>query len=157
MNTPLHIIAVCALVRNERKEILSIRHHRRGWELPGGQVDEGEDLVHALQREVFEETGMLVSNPKLKGVYSNLQTDNFENQKSKPRLILAFTALRVSGQVTTSEESPEVAWLTEEELLFRISQPFTKMRVKDLLKHSEDIVYKAYMAEPFELKSGFDI
>ena len=29
------------------------------WEVPGGKLDEGQDLSHAQEREVMEETGFL--------------------------------------------------------------------------------------------------
>ena len=41
---PCHIVAVGGLVRNADGLILLMRHPRRGWEFPGGQVEEGEDL-----------------------------------------------------------------------------------------------------------------
>jgi len=38
---------------------LMVRHKDRGWELPGGWVENDEDEQMAALREVFEETGLL--------------------------------------------------------------------------------------------------
>jgi 8-oxo-dGTP diphosphatase len=35
-----------------------VRHRRRGWEMPGGHVEEDEDARDAVMREFREETGM---------------------------------------------------------------------------------------------------
>ena len=36
------------IVLNDQKEILLIKGPRRGWEMPGGQVEEGESLKDAV-------------------------------------------------------------------------------------------------------------
>jgi ADP-ribose pyrophosphatase YjhB (NUDIX family) len=53
-------IRVSAILR-WRGRILLARHDRAGdavWLLPGGGVQSGESLVRALQRELWEETGL---------------------------------------------------------------------------------------------------
>lgn len=43
---------------NEQKDnVVLTRHHRRGWEMPGGKVEPGETPEEAAVRELFEETG----------------------------------------------------------------------------------------------------
>jgi 8-oxo-dGTP diphosphatase len=70
---PKHIIAVSALVKNEKDEVLLLRTHLRSdtWEMPGGNVEIGEPLDEAVRREVFEETGILIRPIGITGVYYN--------------------------------------------------------------------------------------
>jgi 8-oxo-dGTP diphosphatase len=53
-------VRVSAILR-WRGRILLLRHEKGGsevWLLPGGGVKSGESLLHALQRELWEETGL---------------------------------------------------------------------------------------------------
>lgn len=65
IDNPRHVIVVSTLIRNTSDQILLIRHHKRGWEIPQGKVEEGESLIEALHREVLEETGVQVETGKL--------------------------------------------------------------------------------------------
>ena len=38
---------------------LMVLNKKRGWELPGGEIEEGEKIDEAALRELFEETGLL--------------------------------------------------------------------------------------------------
>lgn len=48
-----HVWIVC---RYQGKWLLT-NHSKRGWEFPGGKVEERESAVEAAKREVYEETG----------------------------------------------------------------------------------------------------
>lgn len=55
---PKHIVSAAAIVMNNDNEILLIKGPCRGWEMPGGQVEEGESLKDAAIRETKEESGI---------------------------------------------------------------------------------------------------
>jgi 8-oxo-dGTP pyrophosphatase MutT (NUDIX family) len=89
--TPKHIVAAAALVTNEDDHVLMIYSPYRGWETPGGQVEQGEDLLAGLLREIREESGVVAAIGPLVGLYSNLNP-------AQPILIAGFLARYVSGQ-----------------------------------------------------------
>jgi 8-oxo-dGTP diphosphatase len=134
---PKHIVAVSALITDPNSSlILLIRSPRRGWEFPGGQVEEGESLTEALIREVHEETGVDVSVGPLAGVYSNIRSS-----------IVMFGFLCTwtgGGEPTTSSESVEVEWVTPEEAQIRVVRPPLKDRLQDMLEFTGQVVYRSY-------------
>lgn len=60
------VAAVGGLIVNDRNELLLVRRAREPgkgkWGLPGGFVDRHETIEHALAREVFEETNLVLSS-----------------------------------------------------------------------------------------------
>ena len=55
------------------------------WDLPGGHLKDNESLFEGLEREVEEETGLSVSEPKLISIDNNLHFFycNYDSQPVK--------------------------------------------------------------------------
>lgn len=139
----LQTIVVGCLVRNEKQEVLLIRHHKRGWEIPQGRVEEGEDLITALQREVREESGVEIEPGPLAAIWSKL---------SPPAaLILTFLGRYKSGVLTASDDSLEAAWIQEAEALAMIENPIMRDRFISLLEFSGMPIYRAYSTGPYQV------
>jgi ADP-ribose pyrophosphatase YjhB (NUDIX family) len=79
-----------------------------GWTLPGGWADVGESPARAAEREVFEEAGLQVRALRLVGVYDANRIEAalplFHAYK------LVFLCERLTGDLTTSNETSEVAF-----------------------------------------------
>ena len=143
MNHPTHIVAVSGLIRHPDGNILLIKSPRRGWEFPGGQVEEGEDIIHALIREVQEETGINASIDSLVGIYSNI--------KSPTKVMFGFLGDYLSGELETSEESLETIWISRQSALQHITNPAVSDRMKDMVDFSGRVIYRAYTTNPYQI------
>ncbi|EOO77373.1 phosphohydrolase (MutT/nudix family protein) [Bacillus cereus VD021] len=70
-NHPLILIGSHAIILNEKNEILlQLRTDFNRWGIIGGALEYNETLEDALQREVYEETGLIIKNPELFRTYS---------------------------------------------------------------------------------------
>jgi 8-oxo-dGTP diphosphatase len=140
---PKHTVVVACLVRNGSGNILLIRSPGRGWELPQGRVEEGEDLLEALRREVREETGVEVDPGPLAAVYSQVSP--------MPAIVFTFLGTYLSGSLATSEESLDVEWFPPEEGLRLVTHPVNLERLSTLLDFRGKTVYKSYACKPYRI------
>jgi 8-oxo-dGTP diphosphatase len=145
MTLPKHVLVVSCLVRNDENKILLVKHHIRGWELPQGRVEEGETIIFALSREVLEEAGVTINHAKLAVIWSKISAPE--------TLILCFTANYASGELTPSEETPEVRWSPEEEVSHWVSHPVNRDRIDSLLKMHDTLKFHSYTTSPYRILS----
>lgn len=80
-----------------------------GVSFPGGHVEPGESFTQSVIREVREETGLTIEQPRLVGI------KQFQTEADERYVVLLYRADRYSGTLTTSEEG-EVFWVRRSEL-----------------------------------------
>ncbi|MBU9719881.1 MULTISPECIES: NUDIX hydrolase [Bacillaceae] len=129
---PKHIVSAATIVINEQREILLIKGPRRGWEMPGGQVEEGESLKAAAIRETKEESGIEVEVLKFCGVFQNV------NQSICNTL---FLAKPIGGKLTTSSESLEVGFFPIQQALEMVEWHNFRQRIEYCLDESTHPFY----------------
>lgn len=58
--SPAYSVGAVAVIWHGDEVLFLGQRHRRGWSLPGGLLDKGEDAREAVVREVLEETGLRI-------------------------------------------------------------------------------------------------
>lgn len=80
-----------------------------GYAFPGGHIEEGESLVESVIREVYEETGLTIADPKLVAV------KDWEPDDGGRYIVFCYKATEFTGQLRSSEEG-EVSWVEKDQL-----------------------------------------
>lgn len=98
-------LTVLCLIENGDKILLQNRQKKnwRGYALPGGHVEPGESFIDAVIREMKEETGLTILDPRLAGV----KQFPIENGRY---VVLLFKATKWTGTVVSSEEG-QMEWI----------------------------------------------
>ena len=81
-----------------------------GWNFPGGHVEQGEFVTPSVIREVREEMGLTIENPKLCGI-----KEFHKEQDGKRFIVFLYVASRFFGELRSSDEG-DVFWYPLSEL-----------------------------------------
>jgi 8-oxo-dGTP diphosphatase len=135
MAVPKHIVSAAAIVLNDKNELLLIKGPRRGWEMPGGQVEEGESLTDAVIRETKEESGIDIEVVKFCGIFQNVESSICNT---------LFLGKPIGGELTTSPESLEVGFFTLEEALEMVTWNNFRQRIEYCLDENMHPFYVGF-------------
>ena len=117
-NVPRRAGVLAVIERDGRFLVERRADDPRWWAFVGGRLDENEDALHALRREVREETGYTVADAALFGVFTDPQRIVAYPDGNVCRLTtLAFHVVPVEdGEPALSEESVEMRFVSLDEL-----------------------------------------
>lgn len=126
MNNPkilnnVRLIQKCIVVRKDGK-ILALKRaaddHSRGgcWDLPGGGYERGEDVIPAIMREVREEAGLIIHDPK-PIFFTNRLGIKQGFFAGDTVFATTYVCKKWEGEVVISDEHTEFKWVTPEEFI----------------------------------------
>lgn len=98
-------LTVLCLIQDGNRVLLQnrVKEDWKGYTFPGGHVEVGESFVDAVVREMKEETGLDIINPRLVGIKQFPITDG-------RYIVLLFKATEFEGTVVSSDEG-EMEWI----------------------------------------------
>ena len=112
------LVGVTGIIFNNKNEVLLFKHTYRqhSWSLPGGYMKSGEHPREALEREIKEESGLVVS------VDESLKT---RTDRTSSRLDMCYIGLFIGGEFIKSEEVSEYGFFSQDKMpLLRSNQVF---------------------------------
>lgn len=103
-------LTTLCLIYHEDKILLQNRVKKdwQGYTLPGGHVEKDESIVSSVIREVKEETGLTIANPKLCGI------KQFPIEDGR-YIVFLFKTNEFSGELISSDEG-ETEWVNRTDL-----------------------------------------
>lgn len=105
-----------AAVLDGDRLLLTRRSDNGEWCMPGGGIDPGERPAEAAEREVREETGLIVRVTELLGVYSEPDIVVAYSPEHRVQILgVLFRAEIVDGTPGPTDEVTEIGWFTAEE------------------------------------------
>lgn len=96
------ILVVAAIIKKGGKYLITQRPddgraNSGEWEFPGGKVKRGEHPAKCLEREIFEELGIVVKAIKLFGISSYVYQDG------RHVVLIGFHCKHISGEIQNKD------------------------------------------------------
>lgn len=112
------IVGVGAVIIHDNRALIVQRggEPRKGeWTVPGGVLEIGETLRRGVEREVLEETGLVVKAGAVVDVFENIWPDA-EGRTQFHYVLVDLLCELVSGELRVASDASDARWILLEEL-----------------------------------------
>ena len=128
------------LICDGNKVLVQEKVGTKGLVFPGGHVEEGESLLESVVREMKEETGLTIENPKICGFKDWIQEDGTRY------IVLLYKTHKFTGELKSSDEG-RVFWIDRAD----IDSANLIWNMKELLEIFDTDLYSEFF---FKIKDG---
>ena len=128
------------LICDGNKVLVQEKVGTKGLVFPGGHVEEGESLLESVVREMKEETGLTIENPKICGFKDGIQEDGTRY------IVLLYKTDKFTGELKSSDEG-RVFWIDRAD----IDRVNLIWNMKELLEIFDTDLYSEFF---FKIKDG---
>lgn len=110
---------VSAFFTDRRGRIMLVKraiNPKKGWwDTPGGFLEEGEEPIRGLRREMKEELGVTIGNTRFLGMY----LDVYRQQYSARTLNIIYLASITGGKIRPMDDVAGIGWFSPKEIPWR--------------------------------------
>ena len=150
-----HTLGVGPVVISDKKEILLIKEKisNLGYKLPGGHIDNGEMISTALEREVLEETGIIV---EFESIISLGHFYPHQFHKSNLYILCIAKPKTFEINIQDTQEIVDAKWVDvnkyledDEVLAYSKAVVFASLEYKGFIKANQELL--CHIKKEFEL------
>lgn len=141
-----------AVLVNPHGKILIMMLRDGRWDLPGGRMDEGENMLEGLIRELREETGVTVDSAKAKPFYVGVYP--YKGTPPEPVASVFYVVPVGDVEIILSDEHGSCIWIDPRQAFPKEAHP-PVVEVLEAYRKSEGIVVAA--DEAIKGRQGFGL
>ena len=137
------IVGVGAVIIHDGRALIVQRagEPRKGeWTVPGGVLELGETLRSGTEREVLEETGLVVKAGSVVDVYENIWPDA-AGKTQFHYVLVDFLCELISGELKAATDVAAARWIT-----------FQELDSMELIGKTADAIRTGFAMKDFETK-----
>lgn len=146
------VVGVGAVIVDGPRVLLVKRAHaplKGDWSVPGGGVEVGETLASAVQREVLEETGLVVAVGQIVEVLDRIHA-GADGRVEFHYVLIDYLCTVVDGQLDPQSDAEDARWVTRTELpLFNLA-PATTAVIDKAFEMARAAVHTAMGGRPLD-------
>lgn len=125
---------VIAILVKDNKVLLSKRNimpEKNKWSMPGGHIEIGETAVHAIRREMKEETNLSIKNLKFLRYFDEIVP------RSKIHAICLIFTGKGKGKIKLNKENTKIKYFSKKEIKNRSLAFYHKKILLEFFKTRE--------------------
>lgn len=125
---------VAVILIDPRGKILALRvtyTKKRGWTIPGGNIDRGETTEYAISRELKEETGIVLKDYEIK-------SKTYYYYKDTKIFIVKIDH---TPKIKLSFEHSDARWVTFKEYLSLDLEDYARKSIKSLFQDPDQVTF----------------
>lgn len=133
---------MCMIYDGEGNVLIQNRNDENwpGIVFPGGHVEKGESIIESVQREIREETGLIITNLQQCGI------KQFFSKKDGRYIVFLYKTSSFEGNIISSEEG-SVRWVKYSELpSMELADGFVDM-LPIFMEEKKELIYRNNIRE----------